>query len=136
MFDTDADLHGISISLLDDDDVTRAYLSEALRQRGADVDEAADGFEALAMIRKRATANRPYHAVIADLVMPEMSGFEFIESLRRRSWGQDIPIIVLSAHSEPGNVIRCASHNVQGFVVKPVDIDVMAKKLLSVAPMV
>ena len=130
---TDADLCGISLSLLDDDAVTRAYLSEALRQRGAHVDEAADGFEALAMIRKRAVAH-PYHAVIADLMMPEMNGFEFIESLRRRSWGRDMPIIVLSAHSDSENVIRSATHNVQGFVVKPVDIDVMAKKLLTVAP--
>ena len=127
-------LNGISLNLLDDDAVTRAYLSEALRQRGAGVDEAADGFEALAMIRKRANANRPYHAVVADLVMPEMGGFEFIESLRRRPWGRDMPVIVLSAHSEPGNVIRSAAHNVQGFVVKPVDIDVMAKKLIAVAP--
>ena len=134
MPDFNNDLGGLRLNLLDDDVVTRAYLSEALRQRGAGVDESADGFEALAMIRKRAVHSQPYHAVIADLMMPEMSGFEFIESLRRRRWGQDLPVIVLSAHSESDNVIRCAAHNVQGFVVKPVDLDVMAKKILSVAP--
>jgi CheY-like chemotaxis protein len=56
------------------------------------VTEATDGRDAL----KRLNEARP-DAIILDLMMPEMDGFEFLEEMRRKAEWRDIPVVVVTA---------------------------------------
>jgi signal transduction histidine kinase/DNA-binding response OmpR family regulator len=78
--------------LVDDDEVVRRGVRQALEPIGWRVTEAGDGQEAVALL---ATA-RP-DVIILDLMMPKMDGFEFLDALRGRPDCQEIPVVVITA---------------------------------------
>jgi CheY-like chemotaxis protein/anti-sigma regulatory factor (Ser/Thr protein kinase) len=84
-------LHG-RVLLVDDDDIVRHQMRLQLQPSGWDISEAANGRIALARLEEA----RP-DAIILDLIMPEMDGFEFLEEKRRRPEWRDIPVVVVTS---------------------------------------
>jgi CheY-like chemotaxis protein/anti-sigma regulatory factor (Ser/Thr protein kinase) len=80
------------ILLVEDDDITRRVTQHALEREGWSVTQAENGRVALV----RMAENRP-DAILLDLMMPEMDGFEFLAELRRHASWRDIPVLVLTA---------------------------------------
>ena len=78
--------------LVDDDEVVRRSVRQALEPIGWQVTEAENGQIAVESL----TANRP-DVIILDLMMPKMDGFEFLDELRRRPDWQDIPVVIITA---------------------------------------
>jgi CheY-like chemotaxis protein/anti-sigma regulatory factor (Ser/Thr protein kinase) len=78
--------------LVDDDDVVRRGVRQALEPIGWKVTEAKNGQVAVDAL----TAARP-DVIILDLMMPKMDGFEFLDELRGRPAWQDIPVVVITA---------------------------------------
>jgi signal transduction histidine kinase/DNA-binding response OmpR family regulator len=78
--------------IIDDDDVTRHGIKNAVAKLGWRVTEAENGRIAL----ERMAHLRP-DAILLDLMMPTMDGFEFLEEMRRHNDWADIPIIVVTA---------------------------------------
>jgi signal transduction histidine kinase/DNA-binding response OmpR family regulator len=78
--------------LVDDDEVVRRSVRQALEPIGWKVTEAEDGQVAVEAI----TATRP-DVIILDLMMPKMDGFEFLDELRSRPDWQGIPVVVITA---------------------------------------
>jgi CheY-like chemotaxis protein len=87
------------ILAVDDDDAIRSMLLIILRRRGFIVDTAANGAEAL-----ERCARCRYSLVILDLMMPRMSGYEFLREIEQ--WPEeDRPVVVvLTAGTEPRNL--------------------------------
>ena len=82
---------GGHVLVIDDDVTARRGMRLALEPAGWKVTEAENGRIAL----DRLAATRP-DAIILDLMMPEMDGFEFLEELRRRADWRDTPIVVVT----------------------------------------
>ncbi len=80
------------VLLVDDDDIGRKAVCTALQQDGWSVTEAENGVVALSQLAK-GTPN----AIILDLMMPEMDGFELLERLRQTSEWHDIPVVIVTA---------------------------------------
>ena len=80
------------ILMVDDDKKLCRLVSDYLEPMGYDVDSAHDGAKGLEMILSGA-----YQAVILDVMMPEMDGFEVLKRLRKTS---DIPVLMLTARGE------------------------------------
>ncbi len=80
------------VLLVEDDDATREMMRAMLEKEGWAVTEATNGREAL----ERVAQNRP-NLILLDLMMPEMDGFEFAATLRRRAEWSSIPVVVLTA---------------------------------------
>jgi CheY-like chemotaxis protein len=78
-----------TILVVDDDPGALKLVSAALKQGGYEARCERDGAEAL-----RALREAPPSAVILDLIMPGMNGFEFLERLRQDSRGRRVPVIV------------------------------------------
>ncbi len=78
--------------LVDDDEVVRRSVRQALEPIGWKVTEAENGQAAVELL----TATRP-DVIILDLMMPKMDGFEFLDELRGRPDWQDIPVVVITA---------------------------------------
>jgi len=78
--------------LVDDDDVVRRSVRQALEPIGWQVTEAENGQVAVDSL----TAARP-DVIILDLMMPKMDGFEFLDELRSRLNWRDIPVVVITA---------------------------------------
>jgi signal transduction histidine kinase/DNA-binding response OmpR family regulator/HAMP domain-containing protein len=80
------------VLLVEDDADIRATMRQGLADAGWKVDEAPHGQAALAWLAK----GRP-DAIVLDLVMPEMDGFEFLAQIRRRPELRDLPVVVVTA---------------------------------------
>jgi adenylate cyclase len=82
---------GRRVLLVEDNDVARKVMRTGLQQNGWEVTEAENGRIAL----DRLSEAKP-DAIILDLMMPEMDGFEFLDELRRRTEWNDVPVIIVT----------------------------------------
>ena len=87
-----------------------------LRLEGYEVETAANGVEGLAKME----AERP-DLIVADIMMPEMDGYEFYETVRRRSEWVSIPFIFLTARAEREDVLRGKAMGAEDYITKPFD---------------
>lgn len=99
------------VLVVDDDDILLRTLVLNLRTRQYDVDAAPTGREALEI-----AAQSPPDLVIVDLGLPDMDGLEVIAQLRRRS---AVPILVLSARTEPRDKIAALDAGSDDHISKP-----------------
>ncbi len=91
----------------------REMLSRQLRSQGWDIVEASNGRTAL----QRITAQVPA-AIVLDLMMPELDGFDFITELRTNPAWRDIPIVVVTAKDVTDDDRRRLNGYVKRILVK------------------
>ena len=101
--------------IVDDDVRNQSALSKVLRAHGFAVSVAASGQQALARL---AAGN--FAALITDIMMPEMDGFELIRRLRSGA-AADLPIIAITAKAMPGDIDLCLAAGASDYLAKPVD---------------
>src|SRR5262245_24837114 len=109
----DADFPERRLLIADPDSRLRAEIGEACRQDGFEVVEAATGQEAMATFAEA----RPC-AVLLEVNLPDMSGFDVCRELRRQ--GDDVPIILVSTRSEEIDVVVGLEIGADDYVTKPV----------------
>lgn len=98
-----ADVDRRRVLVVEDDLPLRGMLAIALRQHGFQVFLAGDGLEA-----QRAVGLHHPDIVLLDLMMPDVNGWDFLQSLKETGFLGSIPIIVISAHLrvEPQAVLQ------------------------------
>ncbi|HEY8535589.1 MAG TPA: response regulator [Vicinamibacterales bacterium] len=82
-----------------------------LRKRGYDVVTAADGQQGLDL-----ALTERFDAILLDMLMPRLSGLDVLRGLRER--GCDVPVLVLSNSSRPGDRLDAEALGAAGYVVK------------------
>jgi signal transduction histidine kinase/CheY-like chemotaxis protein len=115
---SDQTLAGRHVLLVDDAPENRVLVAALLRQLGLQVSLAADGATAVAA----AAANR-YDAILMDIAMPRMDGFEATRRIREREHeqgGEEVPIIALTAHAMDGMFEKCLDAGMDDYLAKPV----------------
>lgn len=115
------------ILLVEDDPDIRVALAELLEEEGFGVMCAADGAEALALLRERAKPQ----VILLDLMMPNMSGQDFRAAQLRDPAIADIPTLVLSADGKATDKAR--QLGVLGAVKKPIELDELIATLRRLA---
>lgn len=102
--------------LIEDDPHQREIAAFALSSAGHRVRAAADGREGLAMV-----AQRPPDLIVCDVNMPGLDGFEVLEILRRDPKTAAIPVVMLTAAADRGQVRRGMSSGADDYLTKPYD---------------
>ncbi|VXC63102.1 Two-component system sensor histidine kinase/response regulator [Pseudomonas sp. 8O] len=106
--------------LLVDDDVRNIFaLSSALEQKGATVEVARNGFEALDKLREREDID----LVLMDVMMPEMDGYEATRQIRLENRWKNLPIIAVTAKAMKDDQERCREAGANDYLAKPIDLD-------------
>lgn len=109
----------MKIMVVDDSQVVRTVVKQALSMAGyADVIEAADGVEALALAKARPGEVGLY---VLDVNMPAMDGITLVGELRKLN--QDVPIIMLTTETDKGKMGQAKDLGATGWIVKPFDAD-------------
>jgi two-component system, cell cycle response regulator DivK len=104
----------MSVLLVDGDSDTRQAYGAYLRPLSVELDEAADGREALA----KALA-RPHDIVVTDTLLPGINGYELCQLLRRDVATRATPIIVVTAEAVATNLERARRAGADQVIVKP-----------------
>lgn len=105
--------------VIDDESLMRRLIAQLLTQMGfADVISVEDGAEGLRLLEN----HRNIDLVISDLDMPMIGGLEFISMLRNSDsvTNAQVPIVVVSGHSEERYLRKAVNLGIHGFVVKPI----------------
>ena len=107
----------MNILLAEDNLVNQKITTRMLEKLGHAVTVVGNGREAL-----DATGRQTFDLVLMDIQMPEMSGFEATETIRRQESGsgRHLPIIALTAHAMDGDRERCLESGMDGYLSKPV----------------
>lgn len=109
--------HGAgSILIADDDATSRGMLARRLRRLGHSVATASNGQEVLEMVR---TGN--HDLLLLDIFMPGLNGLEVLEHLHANPPPSSLPVIVLSASDDAGQVARCIEAGAEDYLAKPFD---------------
>lgn len=102
------------VLVVDDSLSTRRTHVRLVRQAGFDTEEAADGLEALNMLK-----TGDFSAVLTDLEMPRLGGFELVSEIKQRSRIRDIPVIVITSRGDEETHRRLLAIGANQVVVKP-----------------
>ncbi len=118
------------VLLVDDNQLNREILVEAMQEEGFIVDEAIDGSFAIEKLRDSPPGT--YELVILDLQMPVMDGYETTRIIRnfRNPEVAEIPIIALTADALPEEKTKAFNCGINAYLVKPVDMPSLLKVLM------
>ena len=106
------------ILVADDEESMRWVLSKALKKKGFAVDLAADGDEALRLIRTHA-----YDLAILDIKMPGLTGLELLD--RVRELASDLLVVIMTAEASMKNAVEAMKRGAYDYITKPFDLDVI-----------
>ncbi len=96
-------------------------LAKALREEGYAVDTSADGEEGLYKAQ-----NNAYDAVVLDVMLPKLDGWQILERLRKT---QTTPILMLTARDTPADRVRGLDGGADDYLVKPFDLSELFARL-------
>jgi CheY-like chemotaxis protein len=115
---------GEVVLVVEDESSVRYIMARTLRECGYTVLEAAGGPQALAILQEQSA---PVNLIIADVVMPEISGRELAERMLER-W-PDVPILFTSGYTGLFVVQRGLLDEGQEFIQKPIAPDMLAQRV-------
>jgi two-component system, chemotaxis family, chemotaxis protein CheY len=116
------------VLVVDDYQTMIRIIRNLLKQLGFEnVDEAADGAEALAKMR-----TTKYGLVISDWNMEPMTGYELLREVRADEILKPTPFIMVTAESKTENVIAAKKAGVNNYIVKPFNVQTLKTKMASV----
>jgi two-component system KDP operon response regulator KdpE len=113
----------ITVLVIEDDKASSQLVATALRQDGYNVIAAYDGQEGLRLMYK----SRP-DLIVLDINMPAMDGWTVCQRVREVS---NLPIIMLTARSEPDEIVRGLDMGADDYIIKPFQINVLLARVRS-----
>jgi CheY-like chemotaxis protein len=120
---------GIDILLVEDVEINREVMSELLASVGLKARLATNGVEAFAEV-----ACKTPDLVLMDCHMPIMDGYAATRQLRANPTLIKLPIIALTASAMADDKRRCLAAGMDGYVAKPVNLDVLYEQMIQCLP--
>ena len=102
------------ILVVDDNRLNRMKLAMSLQQQGHAVALAENGLQALEMMRADS-----FDLVLLDILMPEMDGYQVLETMKQEPALRALPVIVISALDELESIVRCIEMGAEDYLPKP-----------------
>jgi two-component system chemotaxis response regulator CheY len=112
--------------IVDDSKTMRSMLCSYARDLQLETVEAADGIEALEVLRQQTA---PIDAAMLDWDMPRMDGFELLKNIRGDSANDGMKIMMVTAQSSYDRVAEALSAGADDYLMKPLDNEMFADKL-------
>ncbi len=117
-------LEAARILVVEDSEDVRHLLRRTLEEARCQVSEAPNGLRAVALAKQG-----EFDLILMDLQMPEMDGYEAIHALRRAGYRR--PVVGLSAHAMATERKKCLDQGFDDFLTKPIERDVLLRRLSS-----
>jgi len=118
------ELRGVRVLVAEDAELNRLVAQRLLESAGLEVRLVCNGLEAIA-----ALGEAPVDALLLDVHMPEMDGYEAARAIRQLPEFEDLPIIAMTADAMREARDRCLAAGMNAFLTKPIDLSVMLSTL-------
>lgn len=113
------------ILIIDDDSRNIFALAAVLRARSFECLSCMGAAEALQILK----GNEAIDAVLIDMMMPDMDGYEAIPLIKKIPSRENTPIISVTAQAMMGDREKCFEAGADGYIAKPVDVDKLMQML-------
>ncbi len=113
-----------SILVVDDIELNRSMLSRRLKKKGFEVEMAEGGKEALEMLD-----NGAFDLVLLDIMMPDVSGYEVLEEVRKTRTPLELPIIMATAKDQGEDIVGAFKLGANDYITKPIDFPVALARI-------
>jgi two-component system, sensor histidine kinase and response regulator len=120
-------LQGMRVLLIEDNLVNQQIATELLNFNGVQVDIANNGKEGVEKVNSMVPDY--YHAILMDIQLPVMDGYEATRILRRQPQYQFLPIIAMTAHAMLEEQQRCKAEGMNAHIAKPIEPDSLYRML-------
>jgi len=110
--------------VVDDNDLNREMLSRRLQRKGFEVVTVSGGREALELIDRET-----FDLVLLDIMMPEVTGIDVLESVRKKYTAAELPIIMATAKTQSEDVVSALNLGANDYVTKPIDFSVLLARV-------
>lgn len=120
-------IKGLHILLAEDNELNMEIAEFVLQNGGADVTKARNGQEAVELFRKSASGE--FDAILMDIMMPVMNGYEAAKKIRSldREDAKTIPIIAMTANAFMEDRLKAKEAGMNEHIVKPLDVELLIK---------
>ena len=105
------------ILVADDESVNRQVVANYLSEKKYDVTMVSDGAQVIDVL----SDNNSFDLVILDVVMPKISGYEVCEIIRKQANYFELPILMLSAKTQPNDIVTGLKAGANDYISKPID---------------
>lgn len=124
----------LNILLVEDDEVDVMNVQRALKKNNstATLSRAANGIEALAMLRGHHHLPKTHNSkllILLDLNMPEMGGLEFLKELRADPALHKLPVVILTTSMQDSEIAAAYEYHVAGYIIKPIGFGSFVEKI-------
>ncbi|HZZ60397.1 MAG TPA: EAL domain-containing protein [Roseiarcus sp.] len=110
--------------IVDDIADNRAVLSRRFVKRGFEIVEADSGAEALRLVQEQT-----FDVVLLDVMMPDMDGMEVLRRLRNKFSAALLPVIMVTAKTQPEDIVEALKAGANDYVTKPVDLSIVLARV-------
>ena len=114
------------VLVVDDDESVRSLVVKALRVKGYEVVEAEDGLKACELL---GNLKRIPDLMICDVMMPTFDGFSLVRMIKGRAELKGMPIIFLTAKTQPKDLLQGMSLGARHYVLKPFNLQDLLDKV-------
>ena len=104
------------VLLVEDNEINQEVASQLLHNKGLQVDIAANGEQAVELVRQTS-----YDLILMDMQMPVMDGLEATRQIRKLPYGRSVPVLAVTANAFEQDRKRCAEAGMNDHITKPVD---------------
>ena len=105
------------VLVVDDDPAVRELLVQSLQDAGLDADAVDSGRQALEALCRATAADRPYAAMVLDIIMPDVDGWQVLEATKSNPLWRDMAVLVVTGHANgTDDVARVSDYD--GFYVE------------------
>ncbi|GAB4385623.1 MAG: response regulator [Phycisphaerales bacterium] len=119
-------IQGRKVLVADDHPKIRKVIGELLRSKGAEVEIAASGTEAIDRLRSTAeSGQRSFDLVISDIQMPDRNGYEVFSAARKADPATKVILMTGFGYDPHHSIVRASQEGLQAVIFKPFEIEVL-----------
>lgn len=112
------------VLVVDDNRITTKLLRRYLEANGYDASEAYDGVECLEKVAERAP-----DAIVLDVMMPRLDGYETVKKLRENPETAKLPVVIVTALNDVANQLKAIESGSDDFLSKPIEEKLLIAKV-------
>lgn len=121
------EIAGANILVVDDNAMNRDMLTRRLEREGYHIVTASGGCAALELV-----STQPFDLVLLDILMPDLNGYQVLETLKGDPVTRDIPVVMLTAVNEVDSLKSCIELGAEDYLIKPFNALLLRTRIASI----